>query len=159
MEKFNWELLEGATFPRAEQDRMALACSWSTRLMDRPQSFFSSFLFPFIFISWRLTTLQYCSGFCHALTWIGHGFTRIPHPDPPSRLRLLRTPCVALSLFNNCQGRAHISACPVCLNPRWVHTWSRNNPPPLWRPRYCVFQEEIAVPKLIEVCSGGLWEQ
>ena len=24
--------------------------------------------FPFIFISWRLTTLQYCSGFCHILT-------------------------------------------------------------------------------------------
>ena len=21
--------------------------------------------FPFIFISWRLITLQYCSGFCH----------------------------------------------------------------------------------------------
>ena len=27
------------------------------------------FLFPFIFISWRLITLQYCSGFCHTLTW------------------------------------------------------------------------------------------
>ena len=25
-------------------------------------------LFPFIFISWRLITLQYCSGFCHTLT-------------------------------------------------------------------------------------------
>ena len=24
--------------------------------------------FPFIFISWRLVTLQYCSGFCHTLT-------------------------------------------------------------------------------------------
>ena len=23
-----------------------------------------------IFISWRLLTLQYCSGFCHTLTWI-----------------------------------------------------------------------------------------
>ena len=29
-------------------------------------SFFS--LFSFIFISWRLITLQYCSGFCHTLT-------------------------------------------------------------------------------------------
>ena len=35
---------------------------------------------PFIFISWRLTTLQYCSGFCHTLTWISHGFTCVPHP-------------------------------------------------------------------------------
>ena len=25
------------------------------------------FFFSFIFISWRLITLQYCSGFCH--TW------------------------------------------------------------------------------------------
>ena len=33
------------------------------------------FFFPFIFISWRLITLQYCSGFCHTLTWISHRFT------------------------------------------------------------------------------------
>ena len=26
------------------------------------------FFFPFIFINWRLITLQYCSGFCHTLT-------------------------------------------------------------------------------------------
>ena len=39
--------------------------------------------FPFIFISWRLITLQYCSGFCHTLTWINHGFTCVPHPDSP----------------------------------------------------------------------------
>ena len=44
--------------------------------------------FSFIFISWRLITLQYCSGFCHILTWISHGFTCIPHPDPPSYLPL-----------------------------------------------------------------------
>ena len=25
-------------------------------------------LFSFIFISWRLITLHYCSGFCHTLT-------------------------------------------------------------------------------------------
>ena len=39
--------------------------------------------FPIIFISWRLITLQYCSGFCHTLTWISHGFTCVPHPEPP----------------------------------------------------------------------------
>ena len=44
--------------------------------------------FSFIFISWRLITLQYCSGFCHTLTWISHGFTCNPHPDPPSHLPL-----------------------------------------------------------------------
>ena len=50
--------------------------------------FFFRFFFPFIFISWRLITLQYCSGFCHTLTWIRHGFTCVPHPHPPSRLPL-----------------------------------------------------------------------
>ena len=45
-------------------------------------------IFLFIFTSWRLITLQYCSGFCHTLTWISHGFTCVPHPDPPSRLPL-----------------------------------------------------------------------
>ena len=39
-------------------------------------------LFSFIFISWRLITLQYYSGFCHTLTWISHGFTCVPHPEP-----------------------------------------------------------------------------
>ena len=46
------------------------------------------FIFSLIFISWRLITLQYCSGFCHTLTWISHGFTCIPHPDPHSHLPL-----------------------------------------------------------------------
>ena len=41
------------------------------------------FFFSFIFISWRIITLQYCSDFCHTLTWISDGFTCVPHPDPP----------------------------------------------------------------------------
>ena len=49
---------------------------------------FFFFFFSFIFISWRLITLQYCSGFCHTLTWISHGFTWVPHLDPPSHLPL-----------------------------------------------------------------------
>ena len=32
------------------------------------------FFVLFIFISWRLITLQYCSGFYHTLTWIRRGF-------------------------------------------------------------------------------------
>ena len=31
-------------------------------------SFYFYYFFPFIFIHWRLITLQYCSGFCHTLT-------------------------------------------------------------------------------------------
>ena len=45
-------------------------------------------MYLFFLISWRLITLQYCSGFCHTLTWISHGYTCIPHPDPPSHLPL-----------------------------------------------------------------------
>ena len=44
---------------------------------------FSFFFFFFSFISWRLITLQHCSGFCYTLTWISQGVTCIPHPDPP----------------------------------------------------------------------------
>ena len=29
-----------------------------------------------------------CGGFCHTLKWNSHGFTCIPHPDPPSHLPL-----------------------------------------------------------------------
>ena len=42
----------------------------------------------YFFISWRLITLQYCSGFFHTLKWISHGFTCVPHPNPPSHLPL-----------------------------------------------------------------------
>ena len=50
--------------------------------------FLFTYLFSFTFISWRLITLQYCSGLCHTLTWISHGVTCIPHPDPLSHLLL-----------------------------------------------------------------------
>ena len=36
--------------------------------------------------NWRLITLQYCGGLCHTFTWISHGYTCVPHPDPPSHL-------------------------------------------------------------------------
>ena len=29
-----------------------------------------------------------CGGFCHTLKWNSHGFTYVPHPDPPSHLPL-----------------------------------------------------------------------
>ena len=37
----------------------------------------------FIYFNWRLITSQYCSGFCYTLTWISHGCTCVPHPEPP----------------------------------------------------------------------------
>ena len=43
------------------------------------RSFFFLFFSFFIF---------YCSEFCHTLKWNSHGFTCVPHPDPPSHLPL-----------------------------------------------------------------------
>ena len=43
------------------------------------KGYFIFILFYFIF---------YCSGFCHTLKWISHGFTCVPHPDTPSHLPL-----------------------------------------------------------------------
>ena len=43
-----------------------------------PQKLFITFFFfalASIYISWRLISLQYCSGLCHTLTWISHVFT------------------------------------------------------------------------------------
>ena len=77
-----------------------------------------TFFFPFIFISWRLITLQYYSGFCHRLTWISHGFTCVPHPEPSSHLP---PPPIPL-------GHPSAPAPSTCLmHPTWTgdlfHTW------------------------------------
>ena len=69
----------------------------------------------FIFISWRLITLQCCSGFCHTLTWITHGFTRIPHPHPPPT----SLPTRILWVFPVQQARALVS----CIQPGLVICW------------------------------------
>ena len=76
------------------------------------------FFSPIICISWRLITLQYCSGFCCTLTWISHGFTCVPHPEPPSHLPLHPIPL----------GHPSAPAPSTCLmHPTWTgdlfHTW------------------------------------
>ena len=45
-----------------------------------------------IYFNWRLITLQYRSGFCHTLAWVSHGYTCVPHPEPPSHLFPHRIP-------------------------------------------------------------------
>ena len=40
----------------------------------------------FLNFNWRLITLQYCDGFCHTFTWISHGCTCVPQPEPCSQL-------------------------------------------------------------------------
>ena len=71
-----------------EQRILAGYSPWGRKESDATEALNNNtaYLFiSFIFISWRLI-LQYCSGFCHTLTWISHGFTCVPHPDPPSHL-------------------------------------------------------------------------
>ena len=60
------------------------------------------FFFHLFFISGRIITLQYCSGFCHTLTWISHGFTSIPHSDPPPHLPLHLIPLGLPSAPGSC---------------------------------------------------------
>ena len=108
-----------------------LECSFQTWI-----PYTANFFFSFIFISWRLITLQYCSGSCHTLTWISHGFTCVPHPDPPSHLPphpiplgLPSAPAPSKLTFNHLskqrfapkleQGRGYT------ISPEWcyVHGW------------------------------------
>ena len=49
-------------------------------------------LFLFLFVCFLFLFFIYlffiCSEFCHTLKWNSHGFTCVPHPDPPSHLPL-----------------------------------------------------------------------
>ena len=67
--------------------------------------FFSFNFFPFIFISWRIITSQYCSGFCHTLTWISHGFTCISHPNLLTLL--ISHSCVNMTYYNCLLLKSH----------------------------------------------------
>ena len=53
----------------------------------------------------------FCSEFCHTLKWISHGFTCVPHPDPPSHLPLHPLPLG----FSSAPGP---SAC--LIHPTWA---------------------------------------
>ena len=68
-------------FPLGLTDLISLLLRESQESSPAPQ-----FIFFLIYCNWRLITLQYCSGFYHTLTWISHGCTCVPHPEPPSHL-------------------------------------------------------------------------
>ena len=93
---------------------------------------FSFFFSSFIFISWRLITLQYCSGFCHTLTWISHGFTCTPHPDPPSHLPLRPIPLGLPSAPGLSTCLMHPTGLMICFTLDNIHVsmlFSWNIPP------------------------------
>ena len=85
--------------------------SWKSTFFFFMKSCDFIFYFSIYFFSWRIITLQYCSGFCHTLTWNSHGFTCVPHPDPPSHLPLHPLPLG----FPSAQGP---SAC--LMHPTWA---------------------------------------
>ena len=83
IKKYQMEILElKSILSETKTPHMSLVAEWRWEIR------ISEFIYLFIFISWRLITLQYCSGCCHTLKWISHGFTCVPHPDPPSHLPL-----------------------------------------------------------------------
>ena len=79
------------------------------------------FLFTWTMYSYLLSVLFffYCSGFCHTLKWNSHGFTCVPHPDPPSHLPLHPLPLG----FPVHQVRALVS----CIQPGLVICFTLDN--------------------------------
>ena len=63
-------IIQGNKIISTEQSEVEKESMYFLRIychVYRKMCFFILF-FPFIFIHWRLITLQYCSGFCHTLT-------------------------------------------------------------------------------------------
>ena len=54
---------------------------WRKQHVDCSSPSKSNVLIPLLFF-------LICSEFCHTLKWNSHGFTCVPHPDPPSHLPL-----------------------------------------------------------------------
>ena len=66
-----------------------LLASWESNELDDTEDLNTNktlSFFKLIYFNWKLITLQYCGGSCHTLTWISHGCTCIPHPEPPSHI-------------------------------------------------------------------------
>ena len=93
---FNADITYNACFfPASNRSpRMRLLWGWASAQISTESQHYLLF-FSFIFISWRLITLQYCGGFCHTVTWISHGFTCVPIPIPP----LISLPIPSLWVF------------------------------------------------------------
>ena len=111
--KMDWGSSFGLACPHASRmyfsfaRQIKLSCNWAVTLVccfkfslwrDRtkelthcPNKRIKNIYFTFsiiflVYFNWRLITLQYCSCFCHTLTWICHECTCVPHPEPPSHL-------------------------------------------------------------------------
>ena len=95
------------------------------------------FFFPCIYLSWRLITLQYCSGFCYTLIWISHGFTCVPHPEIPSHLPQ-QIPNWSIIGLQCCFGFCYIVTT-MWLNHKYIYLPSLMNLPPMPHPSNSFF--------------------
>ena len=81
----NLDSIPDQHFSRSSETREV----WETASDQRKQRSYMTtrcnvvFIYLLIYFNWRLITLQYCSGFCHTLTWVSHGCTCVPHPELP----------------------------------------------------------------------------
>ena len=80
----------------------------------------------------------YCIGFCHTLKWNSHGFTCVPHPNPPSHLPLHLIPLRILiqisaanisCLHHSSRPSRNLLKCWFCL---LAHQGNRGNYCPKW---------------------------
>ena len=53
-----------------------------------PRNSYAEVLRGWLYLETQLCFFFICSGFCHTLKGNSHGFTCVPHPDPPSHLPL-----------------------------------------------------------------------
>ena len=60
----------------------------SSRGSSQPGIEWASLMFPAL----GFLCFFFCSGFCHTLIWISHGFICVPHPNPRSCLPLYPIP-------------------------------------------------------------------
>ena len=77
--------------------------------------FFFYFLLKFIYFNWRLITLQYCSGFCHTLTWISQD----GKDDPIGETIVFLT--ITKIFFSDNRGHMHVIYPPCKLQPMNHH--------------------------------------
>ena len=96
--------------------------------VQSPLSFKKIFYF-----NWRITTLQYCDGFCHTSAWIGHRYRCVPPiPEPPSQLPLHPNPL-------GCPIAPALGAPPVIALALFLFLPSENYSPPNSHESYQVF--------------------
>ena len=82
--EFTWLLeSDGLIFSQIWEIFSCISCLLLLTSGTSDNCFLKKLIYLFI---WSLNTLQYCSGFCHTFTWISHGYTCVPHPEPHSPL-------------------------------------------------------------------------